>query len=104
MPRAPECDPRSTARDRVWASDGPGPEMPNVADFSTGRHSWSNTQTGQLLPQRADGSKHARLNRAHAQTEHICNLCIRPLLNERKRGDDLQLGRQLSKCKLDGFA
>src|SRR6266852_4616088 len=103
MPRVPECDPRSTARDRVRASDGPAPEMPNVADFSAGRHSWSNTQTCQLLPQRSDGSRHARLNRANGQIECLCNLCIGSLLDENESGNHLQLRWQLPKSARDGF-
>src|SRR5260370_28484473 len=104
MPPAPGCDPRSPARDRVRASDCSALETSNAADFSIARHSWSNAQTGQLLPQRADGTKHARLNRTNGQIERVCNLCIWSLLNERERGDDLQLGRQLAKRKLDGFS
>src|ERR1700674_291708 len=103
MPSAPGYDPRSPARDRVRASYCPALETSNAADFSIARHSWSNAQTGQLLPQRADGTKHARLHRAHGQIERVRNLSIWSLLNERERGDELQLGRQLVKRALDGF-
>src|SRR5438034_528267 len=103
--RVPERDSRPTARDRVRAPDRPPVEAPNATGLEGPRHrSWLNAQTGQLLPQGADGAKHTRFDRADWQSKGVSNLCIGPLLYEGERGNHVQLGRQPAKGDRDGFA
>ena len=56
------------------------------------RGSWTpegDAQTGQLLPQGADGAKHTRFDRADRQPESVSDLCIWPLLYEGEHGNHL---------------